>query len=324
VSGRYDAMATTRRVARVRPPGGLVLALVCCSQFMVILDAAIVNVALPTVQRDLGFTDTGLAWVVNGYLLSFAGFLLVGGRAADRFGHRRMLVVGLLVFSASSLVAGLSIAPGVLVAARLVQGVGAAVLAPATLAVINTGFPGERARALGAWSAAGGVGGMAGALAGGALTTGLSWRWVFLVNVPIGALLIAATMTALMGARAGRREELDVAGAITGTAGLFALVYGITQVAGHGWASPLRCSRVLPPATTWSSSSRPGWPSRWRWAARCCRAPLTACGSTAPQAAAGSRTARRARGPVRGRGRRRWRSPPAARRAPRRRPAPAA
>jgi EmrB/QacA subfamily drug resistance transporter len=217
----------------------MVLALVCAGQFMVILDASIVNVALPSVQRDLGFTSTGLAWVVNGYLLTFAGFMLLGGRAADLFGHRRMLVAGLFLFSASSLAGGLATAPEVLVAARVVQGMGAAMLAPATLAVINTAFtdPHARARAFGAWSAAGGVGGMAGAVAGGALTTGLSWRWVFLINVPIGAALIAVAVMSLTGMRAARRESLDLTGAVTGTAGLAALIYGIMQSAEHGWTS---------------------------------------------------------------------------------------
>ncbi len=240
---------TSTATQRARPhtaPGWLVLALACACQFMVILDAAIVNVALPSIQRDLGFTPTGVAWVVNGYLLTFAGFMLLGGRAADLFGHRRMLVFGLFVFSASSLAGGLATAPEVLVAARVAQGMGAAMLAPATLAVINTNFTEEhaRARAFGAWSASGGVGGMAGAVAGGALTTGLSWRWVFLINVPIGAVLIAVAMMSLAGARPGRRESLDLTGAVTGTAGLAALIYGVMQSTDHGWTSVL----VLGPA----------------------------------------------------------------------------
>jgi EmrB/QacA subfamily drug resistance transporter len=222
-------------------PAWTVLALVCTSQFVVILDASIVNVALPSIQRDLGFTATGLAWVVNGYLLTFAGFMLLGGRAADLFGYRRMLAAGLLLFAASSLAGGLAAAPEVLVAARVAQGMGAAMLAPATLAVINTSFTGERtrARAFGAWSASGGAGGMAGAIAGGAITTGLSWRWVFLINVPIGAALIVVAMMSLAGTRTSRREPLDLAGAVTGTAGLAALIYGVMQSADHGWASGL-------------------------------------------------------------------------------------
>ncbi|MBO0831980.1 MAG: MFS transporter [Actinobacteria bacterium] len=224
----------------------MVLALVCACQFMVILDTSIVNVALPSVQRDLGFTLTSLAWVVNGYVLTFAGFMLLGGRAADLFGHRLMLVGGLFVFSASSLVAGLATAPGILVGARVVEGMGAAMLAPATLVVINTSFTGaqERARAFGAWSASGGVGGMVGAVAGGAITTGLSWRWVFLINVPIGAVLIAVAIMSLASTRNRQREPLDLIGAVTGTAGLAALIYGVMQSANHGWAS----AQVIGPA----------------------------------------------------------------------------
>ncbi|WP_432871062.1 MFS transporter [Microbispora rosea] len=220
-------------------PTLMIMALVCACQFMVILDSSIVNLALPSIGEELGFTPTGLAWVVNGYLLTFAGFMLPGGRAADLFGPRRMLVAGLSLFSASSLAGGLASTPQVLVAARVAQGVGAALMAPATLSVINTSFaePNARAKAFGAWSAAGGVGGTAGAIAGGAITTGLSWRWVFLINVPIGAVLIVVAMTALAGTRTGRRESLDLAGAVTGTAGLAALIYGVMQSADHGWRS---------------------------------------------------------------------------------------
>lgn len=235
--------STSTATQRVGPHrlAWMVLALACACQFMVILDASIVNVALPAIRGDLGFTPTGLAWVVNGYLLTFGGIMLLGGRAVDLFGPRRMLVAGLFLFSASSLAGGLATAPEVLVAARIAQGVGAAMLAPATLAVINTFFTEARARAraFGAWSASGGVGGMAGAVAGGALTTGLSWRWVFLINVPIGAVLIAVAMMSLAGSRTGRRESLDVTGAVTGTAGLAALIYGVMQSADHGWTSVL-------------------------------------------------------------------------------------
>lgn len=224
--------------ARTRPVW-MILALACTSQFMVILDASIVNVALPSIRTDLGFTATGLAWVVNGYLLTFAGFMLLGGRAADLFGPRRMLIAGLALFSASSLVGGLATTPEILVAARVTQGMGAAMLAPATLVVINAGFTDTRARAraFGMWSAAGGVGGMAGAVSGGAITTGMSWRWVFLINVPIGAVLIAVAMVCLAGAQAGRRAPLDIPGAITGTAGLAVLIYGVMQSADHPWTS---------------------------------------------------------------------------------------
>ena len=231
--------STTTQPASPHTATARVLSLACACQFMVILDAAIVNVALPSIDRDLGFSATGLAWVVNGYLLTFAGFMLLGGRAADVLGHRRMLVSGLLLFSASSLVGGLATAPDYLVAARVTQGMGAAAMAPATLAVINSWFTGEhdRARAFGAWAAAGGVGGMVGALVGGVLTTGLSWRWVFLINVPIGAALIAVAMRSLTGTRTGRRGSLDLTGAVTGTAGLGALIYGVMQSTDHGWTS---------------------------------------------------------------------------------------
>lgn len=233
-------LTSSQATAKTRP-AWIVLALVCASQFMVILDSSIVNVALPSVDRDLGFTTTGLAWVVNGYLLTFAGFMLLGGRAADLFGPRRMLAVGLTVFSAASLVGGLATTADALVAARVAQGMGAAMMAPATLVVINAYFTEARARAraFGAWSASGGVGGMAGAIAGGALTTGLSWRWVFLINVPIGAVLIAAAVTSLVRTRTARRESLDLVGAVTGTAGLAALVYGVMQSTDHGWRSGL-------------------------------------------------------------------------------------
>lgn len=243
--------STSTAARRARPharPAWVVLSLACACQFMVILDAAIVNVALPSIRRELGFTPTALPWVVNGYLLTFAGFMLLGGRAADLFGHRRMLAAGLFLFSGSSLAGGLATVPEVLVAARVAQGMGAAMLAPATLAVLTTTFAGERvrARAFGAWSAAGGVGGMAGAVAGGAITTGLSWRWVFLINVPIGAVLMAVAMMSLAGTRTGGRQSLDLTGAVTGTAGLAALIYGVMQSAGHGWAS----AQVLGPAGT--------------------------------------------------------------------------
>jgi EmrB/QacA subfamily drug resistance transporter len=220
-------------------PAWMVLFLVCACQFMVILDASIVNVALPTIHDELGFTDSSLAWVVNGYTLTFGGFMLLGGRAADLFGQRQMLIAGLALFSAASLVGGLAGAGGVLVTARVAQGVGAAMLAPATLAVINTCFtdPPARAKAFGAWSSSGGLGGMVGAIAGGAMTTGLSWRWVFLINVPIGALLVATAIRALSGARNGGRESLDLVGAILGTAGLATFIYGVMQIADHGWTS---------------------------------------------------------------------------------------
>jgi EmrB/QacA subfamily drug resistance transporter len=223
-----------------RAPAWMVLALTCAGHFMVILDAAIVNVALPSIRSGLGFTATGLQWVVNSYLLVFGGFLLLGGRTADVFGQRRMLVAGLAMFSAASLVCGLAADPAVLVAARAAQGLGAAVLTPATLTVVTTHFTGAkvRASALSLWTAAGGLGGVAGSVVGGAITGALSWRWIFLINVPIGAVLIVLALIALAG-RSGRRGvSLDLPGAITATAGMASLIYGIVQTEPYGWGSP--------------------------------------------------------------------------------------
>ena len=220
-------------------PGWLVLALVCAGQFMVILDASIVNVALPSIRAGLGFTPTGLQWVVNAYLLTFGGFLLLGGRTADLFGRRRMLNVGLVLFSAASLVCGVADAPGVLVAARAVQGLGAAILAPAVLAVLTTRFtaPAERARALSIWTAVGALGGVMGTIAGGAITAAWSWRWIFLVNVPVGIVLIVVAMLTLVARDGQATGGLDLPGAICATAGMTALTFGIVQTGPYGWTS---------------------------------------------------------------------------------------
>ncbi len=173
---------------------GMVLALVCVGQYMVVLDLSIVNVALPSMQRDLGFTTSGLQWVVNAYALSFGGFLLLGGRAADLFGRRRVFMLGLLLFAGASLVCAVAQNQFMLVGARALQGVGAAVLSPATLTILTMTFrePAQRSRALGIWSAMAAVGGASGALFGGILTDLLSWRWIFYVNVPIAAATLVA------------------------------------------------------------------------------------------------------------------------------------
>jgi EmrB/QacA subfamily drug resistance transporter len=221
-----------------RAGGWLVLALICSCQFMVILDSAIINVALPSVQAELGLSPVNLAWVVNAYLLTFGGLMLLGGRAADLFGHKTVLIVGMAIFALASLVAGLAATAPILIAARAVQGAGAALLAPATLALLNSTYSGlDRVRAIGAWSAAGGLGGMAGAIAGGVLTTGLSWRWVFLINVPIGLLLIAGAIAIHAAPALRQRRAFDLAGAVTGTLGLAALIYGVMQSVEHSWAS---------------------------------------------------------------------------------------
>ncbi len=171
----------------------LVLLIVCVGQFMVVLDASIVNVALPSIQRDLHFSNSNLQWIVNAYTLTFAGFLLLGGRAADLYGRRKIFQLGLAVFTVSSLLGGLAQNEGWLIGARALQGLGAAILAPATLTILTATYPEGPARAwaLGAWSAVSSAGASAGALLGGILTQFLSWRWILFVNVPVGVVALA-------------------------------------------------------------------------------------------------------------------------------------
>ncbi|HEU4979496.1 MAG TPA: MFS transporter [Solirubrobacteraceae bacterium] len=217
------------------------LALCCLSQFMVILDVSIVNVALPSIRRDLGFTETNLQWVVNAYTLTFAGFLLLGGRAADLLGRRRVFVFGLVLFAGASLAGGLSNSQEMLVIARGAQGLGGAVVAPATLSILTTTFTEghERNRALSFWGAMGGAGGAAGALLGGILTDLLSWQWILFINVPIGIAAAAAALRVVGESHAPPNVErrYDVAGAVTVTAGLVVLVYGIVRTDVEGWGS---------------------------------------------------------------------------------------
>src|SRR5256714_6218129 len=219
----------------------LLLLVVCLAQLMVILDVSIVNVALPSIHNDLDYTTTGLQWVVNAYTLTFAGFLLLGGRAADLLGQRRVFVAGLLLFSGASLVGGFSGSQGMLIGARAAQGLGGAVVAPATLSVLTTHFAegAERNRALSAWGAMGGVGGATGALLGGVLTEVLSWQWILFVNVPIG---LAAAVAAYRLVHDVERDPtapryFDTAGALTVTAGLVVLTYGIVRTDVNGWGS---------------------------------------------------------------------------------------
>src|SRR5580704_8491913 len=219
---------------------GMILALVCVGQYMVVLDLSIVNVALPSMQRDLGFTTPGLQWVVNAYALSFGGFLLLGGRAADLFGRRRVFMLGLMLFAGASLVCALAQNQFMLVGARSLQGLGAAVLSPATLTILTMTFrtPAERSRALGIWSAMAAVGGASGALLGGILTDLLSWRWIFYINIPIAAAALVAARVVLVETRAeGERPSLDVPGAILATGGLSALVYAVAGTSTHSWGS---------------------------------------------------------------------------------------
>ncbi|MGC9544396.1 MFS transporter [Streptomyces sp. UG1] len=226
------------RVDGWRGPGW-VLGLACAAQFMVVLDVSVVNVALPSIRFSLGFAPAELSWVVNAYGLVFAGLLLLGGRLADVLGHRRAFVLGLGLFSAASLAGGLAGAPGALIAARAAQGAGAALLAPATLTVLTGTFPEgpARTRALAVWTAVGVAGGAAGNLIGGALTQYLSWRWVLLVNVPIGAVGVLLGLRFLpVGRGEGRRPpRLDVPGAVLATTGIAALTCGLAQAESRGW-----------------------------------------------------------------------------------------
>ncbi|QPP09098.1 MFS transporter [Streptomyces bathyalis] len=213
----------------------------CAGQFLVVLDVSVVNVALPSMRTDLGLDAAGLQWVLNGYTLAFAGLMLLGGRAADIYGRKRTFLVGLALFTAASLLGGLAQQPWHLLAARIVQGTGAAVLAPATLTILTTAFPPGRARtrAIATWSAVGAGGGAAGGLVGGVLTDALSWRWVLLINVPVGALvLLAAAVWVSEGRDASARRRLDVPGALLVTLGLGVLAWGIVRTEAVGWTAP--------------------------------------------------------------------------------------
>jgi EmrB/QacA subfamily drug resistance transporter len=211
---------------------GLALLVIATAQLMVVLDATIVNVALPHVQRALGFSGSGLEWVVNAYAVTFGGLLLLGGRAGDIFGRRRVFVFGLLLFSGASLLGGFATSEWWLLTARAVQGVGGAVIAPTALALITTNFPegGERNRAFGVYAAMAGAGSAVGLLLGGVLTSYLSWRWVLFVNVPIG-IVVAAAAPRVLAESPRRPGRIDVAGAITGTGGVALLVYGLSKAA---------------------------------------------------------------------------------------------
>ncbi|SUA81302.1 Spectinomycin tetracycline efflux pump [Nocardia otitidiscaviarum] len=218
----------------------VVLAVACAAQFMVVLDISVVNVALPSIRDALGFDETGLQWVVNAYALTFAGFLLLGGRLADLFGRRRIFLTGLVLFAGASLAGGLAGSAAPLVAARAVQGLGAAVLAPATLTILTATFPEgpARTRALATWTAVGIAGGTAGNLVGGVLTEFLSWRSTLLINVPIGVVAVALTARHVAADRpGGARPRLDVVGAVLATAGLGTLAFGVAAAAESGWAS---------------------------------------------------------------------------------------
>jgi EmrB/QacA subfamily drug resistance transporter len=229
--GALGYAGTIPRTVRGSRPG-LALVVIASAQLMVVLDATIVNVALPHVQRALGFSGSGLEWVVSAYAVTFGGLLLLGGRAGDRLGRRRVFVGGLLLFSAASLLGGFATSQWWLLAARAVQGAGGAVIAPNALALITTNFPEgpPRNRAMGVYSAMAGGGGAVGLLLGGLLTSYVSWRWVLFVNVPIG-IVVAAGAQRVLAESPRRPGPIDVAGAVTGTAGVALLVYGLSKAA---------------------------------------------------------------------------------------------
>ena len=216
------------------------LLLLAMTQFVIVIDASIVNVALPSIGAHLHFSRDDLTWVVNSYTLTFGGFLLLGGRMADLLGRRRMFMLGLVVFSLASLAGGLAQSETWLIAARAVQGLGAAIVSPAALSIITTTFAdgAERNRALGIWGAVAGAGGAAGVLLGGVLTSGLSWRWVLFVNVPIGLIAAAlAPRTLVESRREAAGSTFDIPGAVTVTAGLALLVYAVVDAVNVGWGS---------------------------------------------------------------------------------------
>ncbi|MGW1535844.1 MFS transporter [Streptomyces aureus] len=234
------AAEDTRTPARTAPPTWMVIALACAGQFLVVLDVSVVNVALPSMRTDLGLSASGLQWVVNAYSIAFAGFMLLGGRAGDLYGRKRMFLVGLALFTLASAAGGLAQEGTQLLLARAAQGLGAAVLAPSTLTILTSAVPegAARARAIATWTAVGAGGGAAGGLVGGLLVDGLSWRWVLLINVPVGALVLAGAASRLVESRAGDRRRLDLPGAVLVTAGLATLAYGIVQTEAEGWAAP--------------------------------------------------------------------------------------
>ncbi|ADB29372.1 major facilitator superfamily MFS_1 [Kribbella flavida DSM 17836] len=216
------------------PKRWFALALLCVTGFMIILDASIVLVAVPSIERDLTFSTGGVQWVPSGYALMFGGLLLLGGRVSDLLGRRRVFLAGLVGFAASSLLCGLAWSGDALVLARGLQGIAAAVLAPSALSIVMTTFAGgpERNKALGIWGATSGVGGTAGSLIGGPVTDGLGWPWIFYINVPICVLVLVLAPLVLQDSRGPAQRTFDIAGAVTVTAGLIVLVYAVIEAPG--------------------------------------------------------------------------------------------
>ena len=222
------------------------LAIVCAAFFMTVLDVSIVNVALPSIGKALHFSESNLQWVITAYAITFGGFLLLGGRAADLLGRRRVFYVGVAVFTVASFLCGLAWSEGVLIGARALQGLGAAIISPAALSIITTMFDEgpERNKALGIWGAIGGSGAAVGVLAGGILTKYLGWEWIFFVNVPVGALALALAPRFVRESKSDRETTQDVGGAVTVTSGLALLVYAVSNAPSHGWSSSWTITRL--------------------------------------------------------------------------------
>jgi EmrB/QacA subfamily drug resistance transporter len=218
----------------------VVLVLICLAQFMVVLDATIVNVALPSIQKDLHLSEANLQWIINAYTLVFGGFLLLGGRAGDLLGRKRLFLVGLVVFTTASFLNGISGSSGMLVGFRALQGLGAALISPAALSIVSTTFAEgkERAKALGVWAAIAIGGSAVGLVLGGALTQSLSWRWIFFVNVPVGVFAFLASGRLVPESKDEHAHQgYDLGGAVTVTGGLMALVFAIVKAETDGWGS---------------------------------------------------------------------------------------
>src|SRR6185437_6070704 len=223
------------------------LAVVCAAFFMTVLDVSIVNVALPSIGRGLHFAQDSLQWVITAYAITFGGFLMLGGRAADLFGRRKVFVAGVVVFTIASFLCGLAWSEGVLLASRAVQGLGAAIISPAALSIVTTTFDegAERNKALGIWGAIGGGGAAVGVLAGGVLTKYLGWEWIFFVNVPVGVVAFLLCRRYVRESRVERESQQDVLGAVLVTAGLALLVYAVSNAPQHGWGSGWTISRLV-------------------------------------------------------------------------------
>jgi EmrB/QacA subfamily drug resistance transporter len=229
-----------RQAGQLRGRPVAALALVLCAQLMVILDLTIVNVALPSIEHGLHFSATGLSWVLNAYALTFGGLLLLGGRAGDILGRRRVFLTGIALFTLASLAAGLATTPAWLIGARALQGVGGAIASPAALALVVSAFPegGSRNRAMGLYAAIASGGASLGLVLGGAITQWASWRWAFFINVPVG-IAVAACTPVFLTETPRRPGQFDVAGALTSVTGMAALVYGFIRAASAGWSDPL-------------------------------------------------------------------------------------